>query len=76
MLYRFNKFMLIATALAALAGSSPALAHDITVREAWSRATPKGAKVAGGYLTIENRGSLTGCFRRRAQRPPRSRFIR
>ncbi|OCK53504.1 copper chaperone PCu(A)C [Bradyrhizobium sp. LMTR 3] len=56
MLYRFNKFMLIATALAALAGSSPALAHDITVREAWSRATPKGAKVAGGYLTIENRG--------------------
>src|SRR5262245_31075833 len=29
---------------------------DIVVKQAWSRATPKGAQVAGGYLTIENRG--------------------
>ena len=35
---------------------SPAVADDVTVRQAWSRATPKGAKVAGGYLAIENRG--------------------
>ncbi|WP_234685856.1 copper chaperone PCu(A)C [Bradyrhizobium monzae] len=29
----------------------------IVVGQAWSRATPKGANVAGGYLTIENRGA-------------------
>jgi len=56
MLYRFSKIMLIAAALTAFVSSSPAAAHDITVGQAWSRATPKGAKVAGGYLTIENRG--------------------
>ena len=56
MLYRFSKIMLAAAALAAVLGSSPAVADDIAVRQAWSRATPKGAKVAGGYLTIENRG--------------------
>ena len=48
--------MLVAAALAAFLGSSPAVAHDVSVRQAWSRATPKAAKVAGGYLTIENRG--------------------
>ena len=26
------------------------------VTQAWSRATPGGSKVAGGYLTIENKG--------------------
>jgi periplasmic copper chaperone A len=56
MLYRFRNIMLIAAALVAFFGVLPAAAHDITVRQAWSRATPKGAKVAGGYLTIENRG--------------------
>jgi copper(I)-binding protein len=55
MLYRFGKIALIAAALTALVSSSPAAAHDISVKQAWSRATPKGAKVAGGYLTIENR---------------------
>ncbi len=29
----------------------------LSVKQAWSRATPKGAQVAGGYLTIENRGT-------------------
>lgn len=56
MLYRFSKIALIAAALTAFLSSSPAAAHDIAVKQAWSRATPKGAKVAGGYLTIENRG--------------------
>lgn len=28
----------------------------ISVENAWARATPKGAKVAAGYLTIENTG--------------------
>src|SRR4030081_3331501 len=30
---------------------------DLVITQAWSRATPGGAKVAGGYLTIENKGS-------------------
>jgi copper(I)-binding protein len=32
-------------------------AGNLAITKAWSRATPGGAKVAGGYLTIENRGS-------------------
>ena len=30
---------------------------DLVITQAWSRATPGGAKVGGGYLTIENKGS-------------------
>jgi len=30
---------------------------DIEVEHPWSRATPAGAKVAGGYFTITNKGS-------------------
>ena len=32
-------------------------AGDLVITQAWSRATPGGAKVAGGYLTIENKGT-------------------
>src|SRR4051794_16224057 len=32
-------------------------AGDLVIAQAWSRATPGGAKIAGGYLTIENKGS-------------------
>jgi copper(I)-binding protein len=32
-------------------------AGDIVITQAWSRATPGGAKVGGGYLTIENKGT-------------------
>jgi hypothetical protein len=32
-------------------------AGDLVISQAWSRATPGGAKIAGGYLTIENKGS-------------------
>jgi hypothetical protein len=32
-------------------------AGDLVVSQSWSRATPGGAKVAGGYLTIENKGA-------------------
>jgi copper(I)-binding protein len=32
-------------------------AGDLVIMQAWSRATPGGAKVGGGYLTIENKGS-------------------
>ena len=49
-------------ALFALAAGS-ALAQqfvtgDITVEKPWARATPKGAAVAAGYLTIRNRGAV------------------
>jgi copper(I)-binding protein len=32
-------------------------AGDLVIIRPWTRATPGGAKVAGGYLTIENKGS-------------------
>jgi periplasmic copper chaperone A len=32
-------------------------AGDLVITQAWSRATPGGAKVGGGYLTIENKGA-------------------
>jgi copper(I)-binding protein len=32
-------------------------AGDLVITQAWSRATPGGAKVGGAYLTIENKGS-------------------
>ena len=31
-------------------------AGDLVITQAWSRATPGGAKMASGYLTIENKG--------------------
>src|SRR6201995_5374763 len=39
-----------------LHGPTSAISAEIVIREAWSRATPKGVNVAAGYLTIENRG--------------------
>jgi copper(I)-binding protein len=33
-------------------------AGDLVITQAWSRATPGGAKVGGGYLTIENKGTM------------------
>ena len=33
-------------------------AGDLVISQAWSRATPNGAKIAGGYLTIENKGTV------------------
>src|ERR1700682_1497179 len=43
--------------LAAPARAQEVKAGDLVITQAWSRATPGGAKVAGGYLTIENKGS-------------------
>ena len=31
---------------------------DLVISQAWSRATPGGAKIGAGYLTIENAGSV------------------
>src|SRR4030088_80195 len=49
---------------AAPARAEEVKAGDLVISQAWSRATPGGAKIGGGYLTIENKGSapdrLTG----------------
>ena len=42
---------------AAPARAEEVKAGDLVITEAWSRATPGGAKIGGGYLTIENKGS-------------------
>jgi len=47
--------VLLASTFAAQAAEVKA--GDLVITQAWSRATPGGAKVAGGYLTIENKGS-------------------
>ncbi|HEY2210702.1 MAG TPA: copper chaperone PCu(A)C [Bradyrhizobium sp.] len=48
---------LLACLFAAPARAQEVKAGDLVITQAWSRATPGGAKVAGGYLTIENKGS-------------------
>jgi copper(I)-binding protein len=47
----------LAFLFAAPARAEDVKAGDLTITQAWSRATPKGAKTGGGYLTIENKGS-------------------
>jgi copper(I)-binding protein len=54
--------ILALAALSAVVFAAPGRAEevkagDLVITQAWSRATPGGAKVAGGYLTIENRGT-------------------
>ena len=54
------KSVLLAAILAVLANA--AIAHEyktgsIEIKHPWSRATPKGADVAGGYMTIVNQGT-------------------
>jgi copper(I)-binding protein len=58
-----SRFAVAATAffLAALL-AMPASADDVTIgtlkiTAPWARATPKGAKVGGGYMTITNTGT-------------------
>ena len=63
------KHSLFTLALAFAISAAPALAKefkagDIVIEKPWARATPKGAEVGGGYLTIQNNGAtpdrLTG----------------
>ena len=47
--------------LAACSASSADHAHELgkmRISDAWSKATPPNAKVAGGYFTVENRGGM------------------
>ena len=54
----------LAGLLAVPARADEVKAGDLVISQAWSRATPNGAKIGGGYLTIENKGAtpdrLTG----------------
>jgi hypothetical protein len=63
------KFTVACLAVLAFHPFNPARAEDVKagdllISQAWSRATPGGAKVGGGYLSIENKGTapdrLTG----------------
>jgi periplasmic copper chaperone A len=47
----------LAGLLAAPARAEEVKAGDLVITQAWSRATPNGAKIGSGYLTIENKGS-------------------
>jgi copper(I)-binding protein len=49
---------LLAFFLAAPARAEEVKAGDLVITQAWSRATPGGAKIGGGYLTIENKGTV------------------
>jgi periplasmic copper chaperone A len=58
------RFSLIVAATCGALILSPALAHDFSVgnlkiAHPWARATPKGASVGGGYLTITNTGTAS-----------------
>jgi hypothetical protein len=55
--------LVFAAALCAALATSPAFAHDYTIGSLkighpWARATPKGATVGGGYMTITNTGTV------------------
>jgi copper(I)-binding protein len=47
----------LSSVAAAPARAEEVRAGDLVITQGWSRATPGGAKVGGGYLTIENKGS-------------------
>src|ERR1035438_6207128 len=49
--------LLIANFIATPLCAGEVKAGDLVITQAWSRATPGGAKIGGGYLTIENKGS-------------------
>ena len=49
--------LLVFSLFAAPASAEEVKAGDLVITQAWSRATPGGAKIAGGYLTIENKGA-------------------
>lgn len=60
-----NRLSAMALAIVTWAWPSaiPAYAHDyrlgdLQIADPWSRATPPGARVGGGYLKVENKGSM------------------
>jgi hypothetical protein len=62
---QIRKLLLAICALAATAGAALAQTYSvgpIKVDQPWARATPGGAKVGGGYLTITNTGTTPDRF--------------
>jgi periplasmic copper chaperone A len=53
----FASAFLVFALLAAPLRAEEVRAGDLVIKQAWSRATPGGAKIGSGYLTIENTGS-------------------
>lgn len=56
------RYAFVAAALMIAGYASAAFAHDykvgpLVIEHPWSRATPRGANVAGGYLKISNTGT-------------------
>jgi periplasmic copper chaperone A len=49
--------VLVAGLASAPVRAEDAKAGDLVISQAWSRATPNGAKIGAGYLTIENKGT-------------------
>lgn len=59
-----TRIAIIVAAIVAVFAAMPAQAEDVTagnlkISAAWARATPKGAPVGGGYMTITNTGTTT-----------------
>ena len=53
----FSWAALAASLFATSASAEDIKAGDLVISQAWSRATPNGARIGGGYLTIENKGT-------------------
>jgi copper(I)-binding protein len=53
----FGAFLIICLVAAPPLRAEEVKAGDLVITQAWSRATPGGAKVGGGFLTIENKGT-------------------
>lgn len=61
-IHSLSRRALLSAAALALALALPASAHevkagDLILDHPWARATPHGAKVAGGFMTIRNTGT-------------------
>jgi copper(I)-binding protein len=53
----FGAMLAVCLLSASSARAEDVKAGDLVITQAWSRATPGGAKIGGGYLTIENKGT-------------------
>jgi copper(I)-binding protein len=58
----FAQMQMDQSAQGAMAGSATFKRGDLTVTSPWTRATPGGAKIAGGYLKITNNGASADRF--------------
>ena len=51
--------VILSAVCATHASAQQVKAGDLVLDHAWARATPGGAKVGGGYLTVENKGATS-----------------